>query len=51
MANLCGWKKNKIDKKLDEYKELVRDAKFVCPKCGRAAHSKKSLCKPVKLQD
>jgi len=28
---------------------LVRDAKFICEKCGRAAASKKNLCSPKKL--
>jgi hypothetical protein len=32
-----------------EYKELVRNAKFYCKVCGRAAASEKNLCKPVKL--
>lgn len=34
---------------LAEYKNLVRDAKFVCKTCGRSANSKESLCKPVKI--
>jgi len=28
---------------------LVRDANFICEKCGRAAASKKNLCSPKKL--
>ncbi len=32
-----------------QYKELVRDGKFMCKVCGRVAASEKSLCKPVKL--
>jgi hypothetical protein len=32
-----------------EYKELVRDPKFVCWLCGRAANSKDSLCHPIPL--
>ena len=31
------------------YKQLVRNAKFFCKVCGRAAASEKNLCKPVKL--
>lgn len=34
---------------LDEYSKLVRDAKFICRKCGRAAAGEKSLCKPASL--
>ena len=30
------------------YAELVKGAKFVCERCGRAAVKKKSLCKPRK---
>jgi len=32
-----------------EYKDLVRDGKFLCKNCGRVAVSEKNLCKPVKL--
>jgi hypothetical protein len=32
-----------------EYKELVKEGKFVCAVCGRVAASSKNLCKPVKL--
>ena len=31
---------------LKEYKELVRNAKFVCQNCGRSAASETSLCRP-----
>jgi hypothetical protein len=34
---------------LDEYKKLVRDAKWVCRQCGRAAASSMSLCDPEPL--
>ncbi len=33
----------------EAYKELIRDPKFFCANCGRAAASENSLCKPVKL--
>jgi hypothetical protein len=32
-----------------QYKELVRDAKYLCRVCGRVAAKKANLCKPVKL--
>jgi hypothetical protein len=32
-----------------EYKSLVREPKFMCKHCGRAAADKKNLCVPVKL--
>lgn len=33
----------------DEYKDLVRDSKFMCKNCGRTASDKSNLCEPVKL--
>ena len=32
-----------------EYKALIKDAKFMCKLCGRAAASGENLCKPAKL--
>ena len=40
-----GW--HKEDPKA--YKELLRDAKYMCKKCGRAAAKAKCLCKPRKI--
>jgi hypothetical protein len=34
----------------DDYKMLVRGAKFVCKECGRVAALGKNLCAPVKLE-
>ena len=33
----------------EEYRELVRNGKFVCKICGRVAASEDNLCKPDKL--
>lgn len=33
----------------DKVKELVKDAKYYCKSCGRAAHSEKNLCFPSKI--
>ncbi len=33
----------------EEYRELVRDGRFLCRMCGRVAAREKNLCKPVKL--
>ena len=33
----------------EEYKTLVKNAKFYCGNCGRAAASEKNLCNPIKL--
>ncbi len=38
-----------IESSLDKYKELVRNANYVCRKCGRAAVSDKNLCEADKL--
>ena len=32
-----------------EYKDLVRDGKFVCKGCGRVAADESSLCDPEQL--
>jgi hypothetical protein len=32
-----------------EYKELVKDGRFMCKVCGRVAANERNLCKPVKL--
>ena len=37
------------DSNPEEYKDLIREPKFFCKNCGRAAASEKNLCKPVKL--
>ncbi len=34
---------------LDEMKALVKDAKFICKKCGRVAAKEENLCEPVPL--
>ena len=34
---------------LDDYRDLVKKAKYICLKCGRVARLKKNLCNPVKL--
>jgi len=38
-----------VENSLNDYKELVKGAKFVCKKCGRSANSDENLCRPVKL--
>ncbi len=35
--------------KMKEIVALVRDARFICEKCGRAAANKGNLCAPRKL--
>ena len=38
-----------IKSSLEDYKKLVKDAKFVCTTCGRTANSDENLCKPQKI--
>ncbi len=38
-----------VEADLENYKELVKDGKFVCTHCGRVAKEAKSLCNPVAL--
>jgi hypothetical protein len=38
-----------VQSNLEEWKALVRNPKFVCKNCGRAAASDKNLCAPDKL--
>lgn len=42
-------KKDFLDDELKSYKALVRNPRFICRKCGRAAASKKNLCKTEEL--
>jgi hypothetical protein len=32
-----------------DYKELVKNAQYLCKACGRVAADEQNLCKPVKL--
>ena len=34
---------------LEQMKELVRNPKFICRKCGRVAAKEENLCEPVSL--
>lgn len=47
-ATLCELEKH-LDKHLEEYKDLVRQAAYVCRRCGRAARREDNLCKPEPL--
>ncbi len=53
MANsekkMCKWERDKIKKDFAAFSAAVGAAEFACLKCGRAAASRKRLCKPGKL--
>lgn len=36
-------------KDIDRIRKIVKDAKYFCKKCGRAAHLEEHLCKPSKI--
>jgi hypothetical protein len=36
---------------LDDYKQLVKKAEYMCKKCGRVAENEKNLCDPIKIND
>ncbi|QUH24385.1 hypothetical protein [Serpentinicella alkaliphila] len=38
-----------IKDEFDKYKEIVKEAKYVCRKCGRVARKDKRLCKPEEM--
>jgi hypothetical protein len=38
-----------VESELEAYKKLVRQPKYVCKNCGRAAANETNLCKPEKL--
>jgi hypothetical protein len=35
------------DGKFEDIKQLVKDTKYICANCGRAATSEDNLCSPV----
>ena len=47
--HLCKLK-DQIKEDFEQYRQLVKDARFVCMKCGRAARDERHLCKPVALE-
>ncbi len=49
LERTCLCKATKGDFSLKKIRPLVRDARFICAKCGRAAASAKNLCAPKRL--
>jgi ribosomal protein S27AE len=48
-TSICKLSKAEIHELLDVIAHEVRTARHVCRKCGRAAHHKRLLCKPVPI--
>ncbi len=44
LVNMGYMEQNPVD-----FKKLLKDANFVCKKCGRSANSKDNLCRPAKI--
>jgi len=40
-----------MNQNFKKFKELVRGARFICRKCGRAAAAAESLCEPDQLHE
>ncbi|MBD3380046.1 MAG: hypothetical protein GF408_06265 [Candidatus Omnitrophica bacterium] len=38
-----------LDRDLGRIKDLVRESRYYCKNCGRAAHKKENLCNPSKI--
>lgn len=47
---LCCWDRGEINQKIDKYKQLVSEGRYVCTRCGRVAAEKERLCKPEPLK-
>lgn len=45
-AHLCMLSK---DREWSKVRALVKDARFFCKKCGRAARNSENLCSPAKV--
>lgn len=42
---ICDWKKSDLERHRDKLEALIRNPQFLCMKCGRAANTKKVLCR------
>ena len=47
---LCAWKKDDIEGKKKKLVKMVREPRFLCRKCARAAADKSFLCKPEAIE-
>jgi hypothetical protein len=46
---LCDWSRDELAD-LSRLREIVRDPRWLCRKCGRVAQRKKFLCKATALE-
>lgn len=47
---LCDWSRKHIEKHSGRLTDIIREPRYYCRKCARAANEKKYLCKPVKIK-
>ncbi len=47
---LCDWSKRDIAQRTSELVEILRQPRFYCRKCARAACAQEYLCKPEPLR-
>jgi len=38
-----------MESSLEDYKKLVKNANYICKRCGRGADAAESLCRPEKI--
>ncbi len=50
-TTICKLSKAEIQESLEQIAREVQTARYLCRKCGRAAHHKSLLCKPVPMPD
>jgi hypothetical protein len=48
-TEICNWTKSQMENHFALLAKIVAEPHYACTKCGRAANSKKWLCKPKKL--
>jgi hypothetical protein len=46
---LCHWEKEEIRDKPEKYKKLIREPRYFCKRCGRAARDEDKLCRPEEI--
>jgi hypothetical protein len=48
---ICKWSEKEIEKHLDLLiADVISSPRFVCTKCGRAASTRKNVCKSKKMR-
>ena len=48
--HLCDWDRKEIEKDMLVLISIVKNPKYICKKCARAANTDVVLCKPYKIK-